>query len=284
MIYIAEYEGYENNEHKLEITGKTVSREEYDDFMANFKFYGQYHQFKEIHEICLESNLDLMNFLSVKNLNNILRTRNVNHEKILQTGNKLLLNYCTVIKIMVEKIESYLKHNKADEIDEFKTFCSNFYDNTFAYRFFMRLRNYIIHNGMPFTKITSAIYKDCNLYIDRNNLLKWSGWSTVKNDLEKMTENDIAVQPFLQEIGASIYAIYLQSLYYLAPGVIKSLQNIDKFLAMYNVKRFDFIEFESDEDFKNGKYEYHIVPWGSLIQCIVELNKHPNININTKKD
>ena len=91
MIYIAEHEGYENNEHKLEITGKTVSREEYDDFMANFKFYGQYHQFKEIHEICLESNLDLMNFLSVKNLNNILRTRNVNHEKILQTGNKLLL-------------------------------------------------------------------------------------------------------------------------------------------------------------------------------------------------
>ena len=78
MIYIVEYEGYENNEHKLEITGKTVSREEYDDFMENFKFYRQYHQFKEIHEICLESNLDLMNFLSIKNLNNILRTRNVN--------------------------------------------------------------------------------------------------------------------------------------------------------------------------------------------------------------
>ena len=35
----------------------------------------------------------------------------------------------------------------------------------------MRLRNYIIHNGMPFTKITSAIYEDCNLYIDRNDLL-----------------------------------------------------------------------------------------------------------------
>ena len=63
MIYIAEYEGYENNEHKLEITGKTVSKEEYDDFMANFKFYGQYHQFKEIHEICLESNLDLMDHM-----------------------------------------------------------------------------------------------------------------------------------------------------------------------------------------------------------------------------
>ena len=38
MIYIVEYEGYENNEHKLEITGKTVSREEYDDFMENGNF------------------------------------------------------------------------------------------------------------------------------------------------------------------------------------------------------------------------------------------------------
>ena len=38
MIYIVEYEGYENNEHKLEITGKTVSREEYDDFMENLNF------------------------------------------------------------------------------------------------------------------------------------------------------------------------------------------------------------------------------------------------------
>ena len=67
-----------------------------------------------------------------------------------------------------------------------------------------------MHNGMPFTKITSAIYKDCNLYIDRNNLLKWSGWSTVKNDLEKMTENDIAVQPFF---GSRDWRLYICNLF-----------------------------------------------------------------------
>lgn len=180
MIYIAEHKSYENHHHTLEITEKSISREEYNAFFENFKFYGQYHQFKEIHDICLEENVDLMKFLSAKNLNEMLRLKGANTEKILQTGNKLLLNYCTVIKIMVEKIESFLKQKQPDKLEEFKKFCSNFYDNSFSYRFFMRLRNYIIHNGMPYTKIISSLEEDCNLYIDRENLLKWNGWSIVK--------------------------------------------------------------------------------------------------------
>lgn len=282
MIYIAEHLGYNNNQHNIKITGKSVIKEEYDAFFDNFKFYGQYHQFKEIYDICLEGNLDLARFLSAENLNTVLRSRGVDRSKVLQTGNKLLLNYCTVIKIMVEKIESFLKHNRADKLDEFKKFCSDFYDNEFSYRFFMRLRNYIIHNGMPFTKIASSLYKDCNLYINRNNLLEWTGWNTVKKDLEEMGNDDIAVQPLLLDLGSSIYAIYMQSLYYLAPDIISSLNNINKFIEKYNVTGFDFIEYENEEDFKNGKYTYRVVPWKSMIECIEELNKHPSINIGNR--
>lgn len=282
MIYIAEHMGYKNNKHNIEITEKTVSKEECDAFFDNFKFYGQYHQFKEIYDICLEGNLDLMKFLSAENLNTVLRSRGVDRSKVLQTGNKLLLNYCTVIKIMVEKIESFLKHKRSDKLDEFKKFCSNFYDNEFSYRFFMRLRNYIIHNGMPFTKIVSSLYKDCNLYIDRNTLLKWTGWNTVKKDLEEMENDDITVQPFLLDIGSSIYAIYMQSLYYLAPDIINSLNNINQFMDKYNVTEFDFIEYENEEDFKRGKYAYRVVPWKNIVECIEELNRHPNINIGNR--
>lgn len=286
MIYIAEYLGYYNDRHNIEITEKSVSREEYEAFFDNFKYYGQYHQFKEIYGICLEGNLDLMKFLSAENLNAVLRQKEVDRESVLQTGNKLLLNYCTVIKIMVEKIESFLKRKRPDQLDGFRKFCSNFYDSEFSYRFFMRLRNYTIHNGMPFTKITSSLQKDCNLYIDRNNLLKWSGWSTVKRDLEEMENDDIELQPFLLEIGSLIYAIYLQSLYYLAPDLIRAIQNIEKFCDKYNVKRFDFIEYEKAEELRDGKYMHHIVPWGRWMQSIEEFNKHPGIEItfsNTAK-
>lgn len=283
MIYIAEYKGYENNEHIIEITDKVVSRDEYDSFFSNFTICGQIHQFKEIYEICLESNNDLERFMAQKNLNELLRAKEMEAEKVLQTGNKLLLNYCTVIKIMVEKIESYLTHNKPDKLDEFKKLCSGFYDSNFAYRFFMRLRDYIIHNGMPFTKIDMAVYKNCGIYIDRNHLLKWSGWSTVKKDLENLPQNDISIQPFLKEIAECIYAIYLQGLYYLASDVFKSLKNIEEFHQRYNVKRFDFIEMNLREDFGKGKYEYHVVPMESMIKCMDEINKHPSINIIINK-
>lgn len=97
-----------------------------------------------------------------------------------------------------------------------------------------------------------------------------------------MENDDIAVQPLLLDIGSSIYAIYMQSLYYLAPDIINSLHNINKFLDKYNVTRFDFIEYENEEEFMNGKYEYHVVPWGSMMRCIEELKKHPSINILNK--
>lgn len=282
MIHIAEYRGYENNKHTLEITEKIISQEEFNSFYENFMFYSQYYQFKEIHDICLEQNIDLMKFLSPSNLNKLLRAQEVETEKVLQTGNKLLLNYCTVIKIMVEKIELYLKHNLPEKSHEFQQYSSNFYDQEFSYRFFMRLRNYIIHNGMPFTKVKRSLYEDCDLYIDRCQLLKWNKWSTVKKDLEEMDNNNIRIQPFLQDIGSTIYALYMRSLYYLAPNIINSIKNIENFCQKHKVKRFDFIEYDSAKELKDGKYQLHLVPWSDLVKCINEINKHPNININIK--
>lgn len=39
MIHIAEYRGYENNKHTLEITEKIISQEEFNSFYENFMFY-----------------------------------------------------------------------------------------------------------------------------------------------------------------------------------------------------------------------------------------------------
>ena len=185
---------------------------------------------------------------------------------------------------MVEKIESYLKHNQPDKLDEFREFCSKLYDSDFSYRFFMRLRNYIVHNKMPFEKIKKALYEDCNLYILRDSLLQWSKWSTVKKDLEEMEKNDISIQPYLLEIGGTIYAIYLQALWYLAPLVVDAIHNIEAFMEKYHVRSFDFIEYENVEELRKGKYQFHIVPTNNLLRCAEELNKHPRINIRIAEE
>lgn len=279
MIYIAEHESYEEGKHQFNITGKTVSREELDRFFSYFNILGQFHQFKEIYGICEESNIDLRNFLLPQNLNKLLREDHVNGETVLQTGNKLILNYCTVIKMMVEKVESYLTHNQPDKFMEFKEFCSHFYDNDFSYRFFMRLRNHMIHNAMPFTRVKSSLAGNCNIYMSRDDLLKSPKLNAVEEDLRQMESNEIEVQPLLLDIGASMYAIYMRSLYYLAPQVVDALKNFIDFREKYGVENFDFVEYEDIEEFRNGKFKHHVVPSNQLLRCIEELNKSPEINI-----
>ncbi len=286
MIYIARYRGYENNQHKLEITKHSVSQEEYAAFMQNFAFYGRYHQFREMWEICQEASRELTEFLSPGNLNGKLREKGVDREKVLTAANRLLLNYCTAMKILVEKIESYLSQERPAELGKFRELCAGFYDNHFPYRFFMRLRNYVIHNEMPFTKVVSSLERDCGLYMGRRHLLKWTGWNTVREDLEKMEGEDLAVQPLLAETNSLLYVIYLQSLYYLAPDVTAALKNIQAFAGEHQLQlgRFEFVEFDSEEEFQGGKCRLYPVPWGKLSKCIQDMNKHPGIRIGNKAD
>lgn len=56
-------------------------------------------------------------FLSYKNLNDLLRKNNT--DAILRTANKLLLNYCTVIKILINKISKDLNKNKKKNLINF---------------------------------------------------------------------------------------------------------------------------------------------------------------------
>lgn len=277
MIYIAKYENKVKGEHGIEITDKTISKEEFDAFFKNFKCYGKLHQFKEIHDICLEENHDLSMFLSYKNLNDLLRKKQNNTDAILRTANKLLLNYCTVIKILIDKISKDLNKKQKEEFDKF---CSSCYDNHFSYRFFMRMRNFIIHNNMPFTIVVRSIKEDCKICMSKKDILKWDKWNTVKTDIESFQEERIEIQSLLKDIGSTMYAVYLNGIYYLAPDVLTACENVGEFLKKYEVKDFCFIEYDTKGDFEKGKFQLYPIPINTLLECVDELNKHPSININ----
>ena len=286
MLSVAIHSVDEKGQHNLKILKENISQEEYDDFFSYFDFFEQYHQLKALHDICLMEIQDLNHFLHKNNLNRLLRNQNIDANRVLIIGNKLLINYCTIIKMLVEKIESYLKHNHPENSNDFENLTHKFYDQHFSYRFFMRLRNFVIHNGLPFTIVDCNSDDDCNIFMDKSNLLKSKGWSKVKHDIEKIKGNKIAVQPLLEDVGGLIYAIYLQGLYYLTPEVIKAIKNIEKYIKKYDYKRFEFVEYDSVDSLKNGQIKIRLVPWSDYYECIKELNKHPNININldSKKD
>jgi hypothetical protein len=43
--------------------------------------------------------------------------------------------------------------NESDELKEFKLTANHFFDNNFGYKFFCKLRDYVIHCGMPMASI-----------------------------------------------------------------------------------------------------------------------------------
>lgn len=55
---------------------------------------------------------------------------------------------------------------------------------------------------VPLTKSSSPIDEDGNLYMSREELLKWKGWGTAGHDIEQPGP-DVPVQPFLENIGAN---------------------------------------------------------------------------------
>ena len=143
----------------------------------------------------------------------------------------------------------------------------------------MRLRNYMIHNSMPFAKIELNLYKDCGIFMSKNELLKWDKWNTVKKDLIDYPNEDICIQPMLIEIGSALYSIYFYFLYILAPEVIQSYKNIMKFCEKYKVYDFSFVDFGCEEDLIKENFKLIMFPMSAMLDCISEIEKNPNITI-----
>lgn len=66
--------------------------------------------------------------------------------------NRTFINFITSLKVFIEHYEARLKRKygkNSSQVDKFKKVTHDYYDNLFAFRFFMRLRNYSIHKEFP---------------------------------------------------------------------------------------------------------------------------------------
>ena len=119
--------------------------------------------------------------------------------------NKGLSNYLSSIKMFLDHSEANLKRRYGKESSRFKEFksaCSDAYDNTFSYKFLYNLRNYIQHCGMPLSSLTIAsgilddepdkVYYVLELKLNRDVLLKNFKWKKLKPHIKALpTEFDV---------------------------------------------------------------------------------------------
>lgn len=126
--------------------------------------------------------------------------------------NRLFLNYLSSIKTFIDHNETFIKHkfgSTSYEAMEFEKITNYYFDTFFCYRFFIQLRNYAQHCGMPLSQfnITTTRNDDgsymSTLEIDFNPqelLANYSKWSRiVKEDLKTKTSN-FKLAPLVEEM------------------------------------------------------------------------------------
>lgn len=129
--------------------------------------------------------------------------------------NRVVFNLLASFSFFLDSSEAYLKRkfgNPSVESDSFIKKTNSSFDNSFAYRFLSKLRNYSQHIGFPIhaipfeakenTKEPHNMKGDFKLIVGRDLLLKEKGLlsNTVHNDLLNYND-DVDVKPLVYELA-----------------------------------------------------------------------------------
>ena len=260
-----------------------VSEEEYQRFMSSFNILVEYGQMRDLYEICVDTYSELRNFLSSSNIEQMLTSRSIAPRKIAQIANRLLVNYCSAMYLFVSKTPTYLKKYTGEgEVEEqFVQLTRRMYDDRAdrSYCFFSKMRNYIIHNKLPFTKITGDVSNGYRLVMSKSDLLKDDNWGPAKLIIEEAGE-EVDIIPLLERCSVQITVFYYRALYCLATYLPIIDESVRLFREKHSVTIFDFVSYESIDDLKKGHCVLRPVPWDSIHQMIADMNKVPGITIS----
>lgn len=277
MISIVKCNRCMTGEHNFVETDIELSTKDVDELDIFFQKATIFEKIIELEAISSELYRDLILYIGTENMNDILGQKKSDKIKIIRTGNKMLLSYCASVKMLVEKIESFIKHNCSHkEFDDFKKFLSKVYDDNLSYRFVMRLRNYMIHCDMPITIAKTSITDGCGLYFNRDELLKGKMWSTVREDIEKMPV-EIDILPLFSEMPKLIRLIVDESRYYYAPTVSNACEKIEAFAVKHNTTSLAYIIYDEKKGIASGTI--NTPPINRLERNLEILQRHPRINV-----
>lgn len=141
----------------------------------------------------------------------------------------------------------------------------------------MRLRNFIVHCGFPYTKVTQNS-NELQILCLKSHLLSSGKWNTVKQDIEKMP-NEVRIETMVNKMTCCISALRLAFVGLYAEEITLALREYAAFCRQYNVKNPVFIEAESGKEIRNG-FSYNPLPVASLHDALEDLKKVPFVNLN----
>ena len=182
-----------------------ITAEQYLEIRSWFKFTYFYHVCQSIEHMTLESGEDLANYFA--ELENYTGPFTKDYNKFLTTANKLLISYLSFLRIYVDVVSHAISRKSKEKFEEFNNATHIVYDTLLGYRFFSRMRNYVVHYDVPLTSITCSVSNGIQVTCKRKSLLEYNGWGSVKKEIEQLPE-EIDIFPFIGECQAAVKRLY----------------------------------------------------------------------------
>ncbi|WP_280166472.1 hypothetical protein [Priestia aryabhattai] len=220
---------------------REISSKEFNIGMEFNKEVGRYLRYMELYRMVEENFKDLANEIDSKNT--AFRSgQEVDPDEFFLQANRLLLNFLSISRTFIDHSSRKIKKDYGADSKQDKRFgeaLSNKYDNSFAYRFFYKLRNYSQHCGMPFGIVSERFVKNkfnqelpkIEILFDRDSLLnQYDSWSVVKQDLLAKPKT-FSINEYIIEYMVCIKEINTTLLEIIGDELFKKIDDFSKWYA-----------------------------------------------------
>lgn len=248
-----------------------ITAEQYLEIRSWFKFTYFYHVCQSIEHMTLESGEDLANYFA--ELENYTGPFTKDYNKFLTTANKLLISYLSFLRIYVDVVSHAISRKSKEKFEEFNNATHIVYDTLLGYRFFSRMRNYVVHYDVPLTSITCSVSNGIQVTCKRKSLLEYNGWGSVKKEIEQLPE-EIDIFPFIGECQAAVKRLYLVALETIWDDVIKANENLHDICSKYAISAPIIICVDESE-----QPHFEQLPLEHIKYYLEDLNQYPEYNI-----
>ncbi len=276
VYYIANFDATKNKICSFEET----TEEQINIFYDEIDFINTYSQVNRVLDMVIGNSIIVKKYYNSNSQN--AKMSGVESENILKNINKYLFDYLTSFHTFIDVvIKAMIKIDSGKE-EDIKKEDSRLYDEYFEYRFFKRLRNYIVHYDFPLTKLDAS---DVGIKISasKKSLLRFKSWSTVKDEIQKLDE-EIDILSMIDSVNNCITLLYYEFLYLLAPVIDKAASAVMLFNNKYKYDQPVVIIAENKNEFLNGKLEMKPISnsLNNVTKALKELLSHPSVKVKNE--
>lgn len=192
--------------------------------------------------------------------------------------NKRISNVLMSFKFFLDNAETYLKRKNGKEskiAKDFTELTHNLFDNSFAYRFLSKLRNYSAHLGFPVEIVLFKIdfnnefpessKHSAQLLLNLESLKKEKDLfgSIIYRNLDEMTE-DLDLIPLIKEL--SFHIISIQKFIYFSERneLDEAIENIEMFVGSRKTKNNQIKVYTYENTNDNSTMQIFDIPYEIL--------------------